>query len=47
VTSVVLADDEVLVRDGLATLLAMRGVDVLAVAENGRQAIEATREHGP
>jgi DNA-binding NarL/FixJ family response regulator len=47
VTSVVLADDEVLVRDGLATLLAARGVDVLAVAENGRQAIEATREHGP
>jgi len=47
VTSVVLADDEVLVRDGLATLLAARGVDVLAVAENGRQAIEATREHRP
>jgi DNA-binding NarL/FixJ family response regulator len=47
VTSVVLADDEVLVRDGLATLLAARGVDVLAVAENGRQAIEATRQHRP
>ena len=46
-TSVVLADDEALVRDGLATLLAARGVDVVAVAENGRQALDATREHRP
>ena len=46
-TSVVLADDEVLVRDGLATLLTAQGVDVLAVAENGSQAIDATREHRP
>ena len=46
-TSVVLADDEVLVREGLATLLAARGIDVLAVADNGRHAIEATRKHQP
>jgi DNA-binding NarL/FixJ family response regulator len=46
-TSVVLADDEALVRDGLATLLTAQGVDVVAVAENGSQAIEATREHRP
>ena len=46
-TSVVLADDEALVREGLATLLAARGIDVLAVADNGRQAIEGTRKHRP
>lgn len=46
-TSVVLADDEALVREGLATLLAARGIDVLAVADNGRQAIDATRNHQP
>ena len=46
-TSVVLADDETLVRDGLATLLATRGVDVIAVAENGQQAVDATRKYRP
>ena len=46
-TSVVLADDEALVRDGLATLLKGRGVDVCAVAENGRQAVDATRKYRP
>ena len=46
-TSVVLADDEALVREGLATLLAARGIDVVAVADNGRQAIERTRKHRP
>ncbi len=46
-TSVVLADDEALVREGLATLLSARGLDVLAVADNGRSAIEAVREHRP
>ena len=46
-TSVVLADDEALVREGLATLLAARGIDILAVADNGRQAIEGTRKHRP
>ena len=46
-TSVVLADDEALVREGLATLLAARGIDVLAVADTGRQAIDATRDHRP
>ena len=46
-TSVVLADDEALVREGLATLLAARGVSVIALAENGRQAVDATRKHRP
>jgi DNA-binding NarL/FixJ family response regulator len=46
-TSVVLADDETLVRDGLATLLSARGITVLAVATNGREAVDATRKHRP
>ena len=42
-TSVVLADDQELVRSGLRALLEARGVEVLAEAENGRAAVEATR----
>jgi DNA-binding NarL/FixJ family response regulator len=47
VTSVVLADDQELVRGGLRALLEARGVDVLAEAEHGRAAVEATRLHRP
>jgi DNA-binding NarL/FixJ family response regulator len=47
VTSVVLADDQDLVRTGLRALLEARGVDVLAEAEDGRAAVEATRSHRP
>jgi DNA-binding NarL/FixJ family response regulator len=46
-TSVVLADDQDLVRTGLRALLEARGVDVLAEAEDGRAAVEATRSHRP
>jgi len=46
-TSVVLADDETLVREGLATLLSARGITVLAVATNGLEAVDATRKHRP
>ena len=46
-TSVVVADDQELVRTGLRALLEARGVDVLADAENGRTALEATRIHRP
>jgi DNA-binding NarL/FixJ family response regulator len=47
VTSVVLADDQDLVRTGLRALLEARGVEVLAEAEDGRAAVEATRSHRP
>jgi DNA-binding NarL/FixJ family response regulator len=46
-TSVVLADDQDLVRSGLRVLLEARGVEVLAEAENGRAALAATRSHRP
>lgn len=46
-TSVVLADDQELIRSGLRALLEARGVDVLAEAEHGRAAVEATRFHRP
>ena len=46
-TSVVLADDQELVRGGLRTLLQARGIDVVGEAQHGRAAIEATRAHQP
>ena len=46
-TSVVLADDQELVRSGLRALLQTRGIDVVGEAEHGRAAIEATRTHKP
>jgi DNA-binding NarL/FixJ family response regulator len=46
-TSVVLADDQELVRTGLRALLEARGVEVLAEAEHGRAAVEATRLRKP
>ena len=46
-TSVVLADDQELVRGGLRALLEVRGVAVLAEAEHGRAALEATRLRRP
>ena len=46
-TSVVIADDEALVREGLATLLSDRGIAVLAQAENGSEALAATRDYAP
>ena len=43
-TSVVLADDQDLVRSGLEMVLAARGVDVAGLAADGREAVElATR----
>ena len=45
--SVVIADDEDLIRGGLHVMLAARGVTVLGEAGNGRDAIGAVREHRP
>jgi DNA-binding NarL/FixJ family response regulator len=44
---VVLADDQDLVRAGLQALLETRNIEVVAEAEHGRAAIEATRAHRP
>jgi DNA-binding NarL/FixJ family response regulator len=46
-TTVVLADDQELVRSGLRALLEARGVEIVGEAEDGRAALEATRAHRP
>jgi DNA-binding NarL/FixJ family response regulator len=46
-TRVVLADDDVLLREGLASLLERSGFDVVAQAGDGVTAIRACREHEP
>jgi two-component system response regulator DesR len=48
VTTVVLADDEVLLRKALASLLPLEGdIQVLAEAADGVEAVEATLAHRP
>src|SRR5437763_6332781 len=44
---VLIADDHALFRDGLRSLLEARGVEVIAEAQDGRQAVELTRAHRP
>lgn len=44
---IVIADDHALFRDGLRSLLEARGVEVIAEAKNGREALEQAREHRP
>ncbi len=45
---VVIADDHGVVRDGLTRLLeAQEGIEVLAGAANGREAVQAAHEHEP
>ena len=46
-TSVVIADDQELVRSGLRALLEARGVAVVGEAAHGRAAVEATRDLNP
>ena len=46
-TTVVLADDQELVRGGLRLMIEARGVEVLGEAEHGRQAVELTRRLDP
>jgi DNA-binding NarL/FixJ family response regulator len=47
VTTVVLADDQELIRVGLKVMLETRGVKVLAEASDGREAITLVRRHRP
>ena len=44
---VVVADDDVLLREGLSTLLERAGFDVVGRAENGRELLELVGEHRP
>jgi DNA-binding NarL/FixJ family response regulator len=45
---VVLADDQTLVREGLCLMLGMaEGIEVVAVAEDGEQAVAAVLAHSP
>jgi DNA-binding NarL/FixJ family response regulator len=44
---VLIADDHALFRDGLRSLLDARGVDVVAEARNGREAVNLARQHMP
>ena len=46
-TSLVIADDQDLVRTGLAMVLEARGLEVLGVAEDGRQAVELVQRTSP
>lgn len=44
---IVLADDHLIVRQGLRALLEKDGLKVIAEAENGREAVELARTHKP
>ena len=44
---VLIADDHALFRDGLRSLLEARGIDVVAEARNGREAVELARRERP
>lgn len=44
---VIIADDHALFRDGLRSLLEARGVEVVAEARNGREAVEQARQLRP
>ena len=46
-TSVVLADDQELVRSGLASVLRVRGVDVVGEAADGAEAVDVVRRTRP
>src|SRR5262249_11922818 len=46
-TRVVVADDDVLLREGLASLLERSRFEVVGQAADGRQLLSLVREHGP
>jgi DNA-binding NarL/FixJ family response regulator len=46
-TSVVIVDDQAMVRQGLRLILELEGIEVLAEAEDGEQGVAAVRRHEP
>jgi DNA-binding NarL/FixJ family response regulator len=46
-TRVAVVDDRPVLREGLATVLSDRGLDVVAEADSGEQALEAVARHAP
>lgn len=46
-TTLILADDQDLVRAGLKVMLESRGLTILAEASDGREAIRAAKDHRP
>ncbi|MCD4678069.1 MAG: response regulator transcription factor [Desulfobacula sp.] len=46
-TRVIIADDHAIIREGLKNLLEKKGVDVIAIAKNGREAIALAITHRP
>ncbi|MFH2058114.1 MAG: response regulator transcription factor [Pseudomonadota bacterium] len=47
IITAIIADDHTIIREGLKALLKKKGVDVLAIAKNGREAIDLAIEHYP
>jgi DNA-binding NarL/FixJ family response regulator len=47
VVRVLIADDQQLVRSGFRLVLELAGIDVVGEAQNGREAVEATRTLKP
>lgn len=45
--SIVIADDHMMFREGLRTLLEAEGFNVVGEAENGQEAIRLARQHSP
>ncbi|MBU2628240.1 MAG: response regulator transcription factor, partial [Proteobacteria bacterium] len=43
----IIADDHAIIREGLKSLLEKKGVNVIAIAKNGREAIELAITHRP
>ncbi len=46
-TRVIIADDHAIIREGLKSLLEKRGIKVLGIAQNGREAIELAVASNP
>ena len=46
-TTIVIADDHAIVRQGIRALLEQDGFDVVGEAENGREAIKIAKKHSP
>ena len=47
VTKVIVADDQEVVRKGLASLLAAEGIEIVAEATTGSEAVSRTKKHKP